>query len=854
MKNRYRVLAMLMLIVLCTVLLPIEAKAAQYSLSLNPDGESFSVVGYRNMNPLGQITIPSSFNGKPVTGIGDRAFADCTRLTSVVIPESVTSIGAGAFKNCTNLEKVTMPNSIASIGEDAFYNCPKLSYNKYDNARYLGNDNNPYVALMQATSTNIRSCKIHDETKVIYHGAFKDNVYLSSVVIPHGVASIGAYAFNHTSLESITIPDSVTSIDNGAFQYCLGLSNVTLSDSVTTIGLDAFRDCNKLTNVTMGKNVTSIGAYAFYGCTMMKNIVLPETLIYLEHYAFYNCDGLTSITIPGSLKNIERYAFYDCDGLTRVTISDGVTNIGEEVFSFCENLTSVTIGKDVAVVEDSAFYGCRKLTEVYISDLSAWCRIDFHSGTSSPLQYGSKLYLSGGLVTDLVIPKGISSIGQYTFAYYNSLNSVTIPDSVTSIDKNAFECCSELTKILLPKEIDTIGEAAFYGCKRLKDVYHRGSKEDWNKIAFGKNNSYLLTATIIHDYAKTELPVVCRHNWLDATCISPKVCSLCGVSEGSVLEHSWTPATCTKPKTCSACGATTGSVLNHTYNSGVLTKPATCKDTGVKTYTCTKCGDRRDETVERLTSHTYDSSCDTACNICGQTRTVSHRYDESWYTDKNNHWYVCEICGNVKDKTTHIAGTPATEDTAQTCTICGYIITPALGHTHSFSSEVICNRDGHWYACRGCEEKKDFAPHEWENICDTVCDVCGSTRDITHQFSNEWCMDDKTHWHQCVVCGKKNAEEAHIPGVEATADTAQTCVVCGYEIAPALGTQETSPPATQPSTEADTIPKTENTIPAEGDKDKNTGESLDCIPVLCVVVAVVLIGTAVSVFVMKRKK
>mgnify|MGYP003295336352 CR=1 FL=1 len=176
MKNRYRVLAILMLSVLCVMLLPIEARAEQYYVSLNPDGESYSIVDFKIVHGYGVITIPSTHNEKPVTGIGDRAFADCTGLVSVTIPESVTSIGAGAFQNCTNLKKVTMPNSIASIGENAFYNCPKLSYNKYDNARYLGNDNNPYVALIQATSTNIRSCKIHDETKVIYHGAFKENV------------------------------------------------------------------------------------------------------------------------------------------------------------------------------------------------------------------------------------------------------------------------------------------------------------------------------------------------------------------------------------------------------------------------------------------------------------------------------------------------------------------------------------------------------------------------------------------------------------------------------------------------------------------------------------------------------
>ena len=300
----------------------------------------------------GDIEIPSKliYDRKTykVTSIGKYAFYKCSGLTSVTIPNSVTSIGISAFYNCSGLTSVTIGNSVTSIGNSAFSNCSGL-------ISIIVDESNPSFSSIEGILYN------NDATTLIYCPITK-----KTVTIPNSVTSIDYSAFYGCSgLTSVTIPNSVTSIGQRAFSGCSGLTSVTIGNSVTSIGYYAFSGCYGLTSVTIPNSVTSIGKYAFSGCSGLTSVTIPNSVTSIGQRAFSGCSGLTSVTIGNSVTSIGYYAFSGCYGLTSVTIPNSVTTIVQSAFSNCRGLTSVTIGNSVTSIGKYAFSGCSKLTSIY---------------------------------------------------------------------------------------------------------------------------------------------------------------------------------------------------------------------------------------------------------------------------------------------------------------------------------------------------------------------------------------------------------------------------------------------------------------------------------------------------------
>ena len=346
-----------------------------------------------------------------VTKIGNYAFADCSSLTSINIPESVTEIGHYAFNGCSSLTSITLPYGVTQIKSNAFAGC--------------------------------------------------------------------------SSLTSINIPESVTWIDNAVFEGCSSLTSINIPEGVEKIGRDTFRDCSSLVSITIPKSVFRIEHGAFADCSSLTSITIPDGVMGIDAYTFRNCSSLVSITIPKSVIGIEPDAFAGCSSLTSITIPDGVAWIGEACFSGCSSLTSIRLPEQLHAIDQRVFVGCTALT--HISNCPTFCdranlgvsddcvidyreikQIDivFHSETEIlPEEFKNRED-----ITSIVLPKGVTKIGDRAFAACRSLSSITIPEGVTEIGREAFRDCCSLTSITIPEGVTRIAGGAFDGCSSLTSI------------------------------------------------------------------------------------------------------------------------------------------------------------------------------------------------------------------------------------------------------------------------------------------------------------------------------------------------------------------------------------------------
>ena len=341
---------------------------------LNEETDTYTVFAADDSKSGKKAVIPSSYEGKPVTAIGEGAFEQCYELKTVTIPDSITTIGESAFDYCISLKNVTIPDSVTSIGDRAFFNCYELTsitipQNLTKIGRFAFSQCSDVESITVATGNpayySAGNCLIVTEKKELIAGC-------KNSVIPSGVTLIGDHAFAHCDIASVNFPDSVTSIGEYAFSACYALTGINLPDGITSIGRNAFEFCD-IPDVSIPATVTFIGEQAFYTCRKVESItvaqgnpvyhsadnclietatnkllagcmnsVIPDSVTAIGDYAFYACFGLRKIDIPDSVITIGKSAFAGCIALRKVEIGKGVTSIGEEAFKYCDEFGKIT--------------------------------------------------------------------------------------------------------------------------------------------------------------------------------------------------------------------------------------------------------------------------------------------------------------------------------------------------------------------------------------------------------------------------------------------------------------------------------------------------------------------------------
>ncbi len=471
------------------------------------EGNTITITG--SDQDSGALVIPNTINGLPVTSIGDGAFYECSGLTSVTIGNNVTEIGDYAFGGCSGLTSMTLPSSITFIGDEAFSGCTRVTSFSVDiaNSTFSSNDG---VLFNKA------------QTSLLNYPAPKTGDYN----IPNSVTSILDGAFSECKgLTSVTLPNSLTSIGDGAFDGCKGLTSVTLPSSLTSIGINAFRECTGLTSVFFWGDAPTtrddpfldtpstiyyIQGKAGWGASFAErptrvliSLTSPSLLTYVVRAGGMVITGSSppatgALVIPSRIEglpvtSIDSWAFENCTGLTSVTIPDSVTSIGAHVFAGCTRLESVSVAPlnpTYASVGGVLFN--KTQTSLLLCPSG---KIGDYTVPNTVTKIDSSAFSSCTRLTRVVMPDGLTSIGAMGFYGCTGLRNVSIPNRVAVLSYAAFYGCSGLTNIVISSSVISIEDSAFFGCQSLSSFTVDSSNPAYssiNGVLFNKAGTTLL--------------------------------------------------------------------------------------------------------------------------------------------------------------------------------------------------------------------------------------------------------------------------------------------------------------------------------------------------------------------------
>ena len=398
-----------------------------------------------------------------VEKISNNAFMGCTSLKSVALNNKLTTISYSSFNSCSALKEITIPDSVETIGDYAFYKCTSLSNELVIPSSVTSIGNYAFAENNKIPSVDIKG-NLNGTTVGDY--SFQ-NVSNATSLNLGNVTSIGAYAFNNcTSLSGkLTIPDSISTIKNGAFGNCNSITEIKFSKNLDIINYETFSNCTSLKKITIPNNIKTIDNRAFYSCTGVTEIELGTGLIQLGtdyrdyNNPFYYMTGVKKITfnsekvpttpygdlfqymnnletvyVPAVSYNdyVERFTPYINNGRILMSSNDEFVVSDGVLLQYTGEATDVTIPGTVEEISESAFKNNKKITSITIGE-------------------------------------SVSNIGKSVFSGCTALKSVKLTDKITTIDNYAFNGCTALTEITIPNSVETIGNYAFYKCTSLAD-------------------------------------------------------------------------------------------------------------------------------------------------------------------------------------------------------------------------------------------------------------------------------------------------------------------------------------------------------------------------------------------------
>jgi len=433
--------------------------------------------GTYNVDDIGvatdrDIVIPSTYNGKAVTGISANAFVDCDNVTSIFIPEGITTIGESAFKNCSRMKNVSIASSVKQIDTSAFSDCAIL-----ENAYFRGTVTQ-WCEINFADENANPTCKAKNlyidgelltgevdiivDTQKISDYAFANCPNVTKLTIG-GAKQIGKCAFHRLpNLTTVVINDGVEQLGSQAFYGNTQLLSITIPNSVSTIGTDLLSYCNKLTTLSI----------PFLG---VSRTPAPNSHIgYLfgsDHYTYNDYhlpETIQTVTLTDGTE-IPDYAFFNTKSLKTVNIED-FTKIGDSAFEYCELLQLTSIPSTLTHIGNSAFHRCLKVNVSVIPETVRFLGAGAFSNTG---------------ITEIEVKYKGETLPSSIFNGCSLLTSVTLPSTITVIDSSALSNCTMLKTISLSQNITSIGSFAVSG--GIDTIRYEGTKAQWEQIVLDED-------------------------------------------------------------------------------------------------------------------------------------------------------------------------------------------------------------------------------------------------------------------------------------------------------------------------------------------------------------------------------